>query len=80
MPEIELQELAKIYEKRGVSKETTLRVATELTEHDALAAHAHDELGINEITRQSLYRRLLLRLVPLLLEHCFLYCFSYSTY
>ncbi|NML56234.1 VIT1/CCC1 transporter family protein [Chryseobacterium cheonjiense] len=51
MPEIELQELAKIYEKRGVSKETALRVATELTEHDALAAHAHDELGINEITQ-----------------------------
>lgn len=51
MPEIELQELAKIYEKRGVSKETALLVATELTEHDALAAHAHDELGINEITQ-----------------------------
>lgn len=51
MPEIELQELAKIYEKRGVSKETALRVATELTEYDALAAHAHDELGINEITQ-----------------------------
>ncbi|WP_042721937.1 VIT family protein [Flavobacterium sp. B17] len=51
MPEIELLELAKIYEKRGVSKETALQVATELTEHDALAAHAHDELGINEITQ-----------------------------
>lgn len=51
MPEIELQELAKIYEKRGVSKETALLVATELTEHDALAAHADDELGINEITQ-----------------------------
>lgn len=51
MPEIELQELAKIYEKRGVSKETALQVATELTAHDALAAHAHDELGINEISQ-----------------------------
>ena len=51
MPEIELQELAKIYEKRGVSKKTALQVATELTAHDALAAHAHDELGINEITQ-----------------------------
>jgi vacuolar iron transporter family protein len=51
MPEVELQELAKIYEKRGVSKETALLVATELTQHDALAAHAHDELGINEITQ-----------------------------
>ena len=51
IPEIELKELAKIYERRGVSKETALQVATELTEHDALAAHAHDELGINEITQ-----------------------------
>lgn len=51
MPEIELQELAKIYEKRGVSKETALQVATELTAHDALAVHAHDELGINEISQ-----------------------------
>lgn len=51
IPEIELQELAKIYEKRGVSKETALLVATELTHHDALAAHAHDELGINQITQ-----------------------------
>ncbi|MPS72343.1 MAG: VIT family protein [Chryseobacterium sp.] len=51
MPEIELQELAKIYERRGVSKETALQVATELTAHDALMAHAHDELGINEITQ-----------------------------
>lgn len=51
MPEVELRELAKIYERRGVSKETALQVATELTEHDALAAHAHDELGINEITQ-----------------------------
>lgn len=51
MPEIELQELAKIYEKRGVSKKTALQVATELTAHDALAAHAHDELGINEISQ-----------------------------
>lgn len=51
MPEIELKELAKIYESRGVSTETALRVATELTAHDALAAHSHDELGINEITQ-----------------------------
>jgi VIT1/CCC1 family predicted Fe2+/Mn2+ transporter len=51
MPEFELLELAKIYERRGVSKETALQVAIELTAHDALAAHAHDELGINEITQ-----------------------------
>lgn len=51
MPEIELSELAKIYERRGCSKETAMRVAVELTEHDALGAHARDELGINEITQ-----------------------------
>ncbi|MBN9313138.1 MAG: VIT family protein [Chryseobacterium sp.] len=50
MPEIELQELAKIYQRRGVSKETALLVAQELTVHNALEAHAKDELGINEIT------------------------------
>lgn len=51
LPEVELRELAKIYENRGVTKETALQVATELTAHDALGAHAHDELGINEITQ-----------------------------
>lgn len=50
MPEQELLELAKIYEKRGVSKETALLVAKELSDHDALDAHAKDELGISEIT------------------------------
>ncbi|WP_313385595.1 VIT family protein [Chishuiella sp.] len=50
MPEFELQELAKIYVKRGVSKQTALQVAIELSEHNALEAHAKDELGINEIT------------------------------
>ncbi|MGE8432094.1 MULTISPECIES: VIT1/CCC1 transporter family protein [Chryseobacterium] len=51
MPEFELRELAKIYEKRGCTKETAMQVATELTKHDALGAHARDELGINEITQ-----------------------------
>lgn len=51
MPEVELKELAKIYERRGVSKQTALLVATELTNHNALEAHAKDELGINEITQ-----------------------------
>jgi VIT1/CCC1 family predicted Fe2+/Mn2+ transporter len=58
MPEVELLELAKIYEKRGVSKETALKVATELTEHDALAAHAHDEWELMKLLRQNLYRLL----------------------
>ncbi|WP_343660798.1 VIT family protein [Chryseobacterium sp.] len=51
MPEIELRELAKVYEERGCTKETAMQVAIELTEHDALGAHARDELGINEITQ-----------------------------
>lgn len=51
MPEAELQFLATIYEQRGLKKETALQVARELTEHDALAAHVRDELGINEISQ-----------------------------
>jgi VIT1/CCC1 family predicted Fe2+/Mn2+ transporter len=51
MPEIELQRLAEIYEKRGLKKETALTVAKELTEHDALGAHMRDELGLNEISQ-----------------------------
>lgn len=50
IPEIELRELAKIYEKRGLNKETALETAKQLTAHNALEAHARDELGINEIT------------------------------
>lgn len=51
MPDLELERLAEIYEKRGLKKETALTVAKELTQHDALAAHMRDELGINELTR-----------------------------
>ena len=51
MPEEELKELAGIYEKRGLSKNLALQVATELTAHNALETHARDELGINEITQ-----------------------------
>ncbi len=51
MPELELSELAKIYKKRGLDDELALEVAKQLTAHDALEAHARDELGINEITQ-----------------------------
>jgi len=51
MPEEELLELAKIYVKRGLDKKLAHEVAVQLTEHDALEAHARDELGINEITQ-----------------------------
>ena len=53
IPEIELQRLAEIYEKRGLKKTTSLIVAKELTEHDALGAHIRDELGINEISQAN---------------------------
>ncbi len=53
MPELELQLLAKIYENRGLKKETALKVAEELTAHDALGAHVRDELGINEISQAN---------------------------
>ena len=50
-PEIELQLLAEIYEKRGLKKETAITVARELTDNDALGAHVRDELGLNEISK-----------------------------
>lgn len=53
MPELELQILSEIYERRGLKKETAMQVAKELTEVDALAAHVRDELGINEISQAN---------------------------
>ncbi|UOR01858.1 VIT family protein [Leucobacter allii] len=47
MPEAELEELAGFYRERGLSEELAARVAEELTAHDALAAHAEVELGID---------------------------------
>jgi VIT1/CCC1 family predicted Fe2+/Mn2+ transporter len=51
MPEVELKELAKIYQKRGLDRKLSLEVAQQLTKHDALEAHAKDELGINEFSK-----------------------------
>lgn len=53
MPEIELNILAQIYERRGLKKETALQVAQELTQADALGAHIRDELGMNEISQSN---------------------------
>lgn len=52
MPEEELAELTLLYEDRGLTPELAHQVAVQLTEHDALAAHAEVELGIdpNELT------------------------------
>lgn len=47
-PEFELHELTEIYVDRGLEPGLAKAVATQLMEHDALAAHARDELGITE--------------------------------
>jgi VIT1/CCC1 family predicted Fe2+/Mn2+ transporter len=46
-PAAELDELADIYERRGLSTELAQQVAAELSQHDRLAVHARDELGID---------------------------------
>jgi len=46
-PEEELAELAAIYREKGLSQELAVRVAEELTAHDALAAHADAELNLD---------------------------------
>lgn len=50
-PHSELEELAGIYRRRGLSAELAREVATQLTAHDALGAHARDELGITDELR-----------------------------
>lgn len=45
--DLEKVELAHIYEGRGVEPELALQVAGQLMEHDALGAHARDEIGIS---------------------------------
>lgn len=47
-PEEELEELTKIYESKGLSRETAHKVAEELTAHDAFAAHVEAELKIDQ--------------------------------
>ncbi len=49
-PAFELDELARIYESRGVQPALAMQVANELMAHDALGAHARDELGLSEMT------------------------------
>ena len=45
----ERQELASIYRQRGLDADLAARVADQLMGHDALGAHARDELGITEM-------------------------------
>ncbi len=46
--EFEKNELAQIYEGRGVEPLLARQVAEQLMEHDALGAHARDDIGISE--------------------------------
>ena len=48
-PEFERRELAQIYVERGLTPELADEVAVQLMEHDALGAHARDELGISHV-------------------------------
>lgn len=49
-PREELQELGDIYEARGLDPDLARQVARQLTQGDALGAHARDELGLADIT------------------------------
>ena len=47
-PDNELKELTQIYQSRGLDADLAAKVAEALTKHDALEAHARDEIGLNE--------------------------------
>lgn len=49
----ELQELAEIYEQRGLKPDLAKEVAVQLMQHNALEAHARDELGITENSKSQ---------------------------
>jgi VIT1/CCC1 family predicted Fe2+/Mn2+ transporter len=50
-PEDELRELAAIYVRRGLEPQLAREVAEQLQAHDAVGAHARDELGITELAQ-----------------------------
>lgn len=49
-PDFEHEELVRIYEARGAERETAVAVSNQMMAHDALGAHARDELGLSETT------------------------------
>lgn len=49
--EWETQELASIYQQRGLEPGLADQVARQLMAHDALEAHARDEIGITDVSR-----------------------------
>lgn len=48
-PDFEQEELTRIYQSRGVDRETAANVSRQMMEHDALTAHARDELGLSDV-------------------------------
>ncbi len=50
-PDMERAELAGIYVSRGLAPDLAAQVADQLSAHDALGAHARDELGLSDLTR-----------------------------
>jgi vacuolar iron transporter family protein len=48
-PEFERRELAEIYVARGLTSDLATQVAEQLMAHDALGAHARDELGVSDV-------------------------------
>jgi VIT1/CCC1 family predicted Fe2+/Mn2+ transporter len=48
-PEFEQEELTRIYQSRGVDRDTAASVARQMMAADALTAHARDELGLSEV-------------------------------
>jgi len=52
-PDAELDELTQLYVSRGLSRRLARQVAVELTAHDALAAHAEAEHGIEPASLAS---------------------------
>jgi VIT1/CCC1 family predicted Fe2+/Mn2+ transporter len=48
-PLAERRELADIYIKRGITRKLSTQIAKQLMQHDALGAHARDELGISSV-------------------------------
>ncbi len=51
MPEKELNELAGLYENRGLDGDLAMKVAIQLSKKNVLEAHARDELGINDVSQ-----------------------------
>jgi vacuolar iron transporter family protein len=49
-PDAELSELAALYERQGLERALALEVARQLTAKDALKAHMHAELGLDQLT------------------------------